>query len=209
MTAESCDQGPTSVRLPDSTIGQTFAQAVERFGERDVLVSRRQGVRLTYAQLDEHVSPCARALIASGIRGGSCRHLRPEPRRHAVRDCPYRRGAGHGQSLVPAVRAQLRARAIGPVAKIVGLIKDSVPEGPIAVPASPFDSSVPRSRTIRVPPKRIRRREVVSRSAIGQIQSGSIPRPRGRRHRGGTRGAAERPTGSCCMAQARRGLAVG
>jgi fatty-acyl-CoA synthase len=67
--ALSIDSG---VRTPllDETIGSNLAATVARFGTSDAIVSRHQGVRLTYAQLWDEVDRVARALLALGIERG-------------------------------------------------------------------------------------------------------------------------------------------
>jgi fatty-acyl-CoA synthase len=62
--------GPSDVPLRGETIGQMWDAIVARHGGRDALVSCRQGVRWTYAELDEQVARCARALVAEGVERG-------------------------------------------------------------------------------------------------------------------------------------------
>jgi fatty-acyl-CoA synthase len=62
--------GTTDVPLLSDTIDANFRRAVERFGEREALVVRHQGIRWTYAQLDEQVDRLARALVATGVGVG-------------------------------------------------------------------------------------------------------------------------------------------
>ena len=57
-------------RAEPTTIGASFRQAVERFGDRTALVQLAQGVRLTYAELGREVDRAARAFIAHGVRQG-------------------------------------------------------------------------------------------------------------------------------------------
>src|SRR4051794_22981659 len=52
------------------TIGADLELTVQRFGERDALVSCAQGIRLTYAELDAAVDRVARGLLAMGIERG-------------------------------------------------------------------------------------------------------------------------------------------
>ncbi|HEY5160705.1 MAG TPA: AMP-binding protein [Gaiellaceae bacterium] len=63
-------QGLSSVALRAETIGQMWAEIVAAHAGSDALVSRHQGIRWTYAQMDEQVERCARALIAEGVQKG-------------------------------------------------------------------------------------------------------------------------------------------
>ena len=63
-------QGLSDVPLRAETIGQMWASTVAAHGDRPALVSRHQGIRWTYAQMDEQVERCARALIAEGVQKG-------------------------------------------------------------------------------------------------------------------------------------------
>jgi fatty-acyl-CoA synthase len=62
--------GTSAKPLLGETIGQAFRRTAERFGDRDAVVSRHQGIRWTYRELDEQVERCARALMAAGIQAG-------------------------------------------------------------------------------------------------------------------------------------------
>jgi fatty-acyl-CoA synthase len=62
--------GAWEVPLRGHTIGEDLQRTAERCGERDALVSRHQGIRLTYAELDAEVDRVARALLAAGIERG-------------------------------------------------------------------------------------------------------------------------------------------
>jgi fatty-acyl-CoA synthase len=46
----SYSRGPVDPPLLESTIGDELRRTVERFGGRDALVVRHQGVRLTYRE---------------------------------------------------------------------------------------------------------------------------------------------------------------
>jgi fatty-acyl-CoA synthase len=72
MTARalSYTHGTTEVPLRGETIGEMWSDAVARYGDRDALVSRHQGIRWTYAELDGQVERCARALVAFGVDAG-------------------------------------------------------------------------------------------------------------------------------------------
>jgi fatty-acyl-CoA synthase len=62
--------GPTTPPLLEQTIGENLRASAARFAEREALVSRHEGVRLTYAQLDAEVDRLARGLLAAGIEAG-------------------------------------------------------------------------------------------------------------------------------------------
>jgi fatty-acyl-CoA synthase len=52
------------------TIGNALRRTVGRFGYREALVVRHQNVRLTYKQLWDQTTRCARGLLAHGIQKG-------------------------------------------------------------------------------------------------------------------------------------------
>src|SRR5215212_8661708 len=62
--------GASSTPLLGQTIGENLDRAVERWGEREALVSCHQGLRYTYAELGEAVDRLARGLLASGLEPG-------------------------------------------------------------------------------------------------------------------------------------------
>ena len=62
--------GASVVPLLGETIGTNLRRTVERFGPREALVVRHQNVRLTYAELWDHVSRCARGLLDHGVQRG-------------------------------------------------------------------------------------------------------------------------------------------
>ncbi|KRE60176.1 AMP-binding protein [Nostocoides sp. Soil756] len=62
--------GPLEPPLLEQTIGACLDATVERFGDREALVDRAQGVRLTYAELGEQVDRLARGLVGAGIEKG-------------------------------------------------------------------------------------------------------------------------------------------
>ena len=66
----SYSHGTSSMPLSGQTIGQMLADVHVRFGDRPAVVSRHQGIRLTYAELTAEIDRCARALIASGVMTG-------------------------------------------------------------------------------------------------------------------------------------------
>ena len=69
-TSPSSATGPSHPPLLDHTIGADLERTVERFGDREALVVRSQGVRWTYGELDERVGALARALLAEGYSVG-------------------------------------------------------------------------------------------------------------------------------------------
>src|SRR5215218_4996142 len=62
--------GPTEPPLLEETIGAVLRRIAAAQGAREALVSRHQGVRLTYAELDAAVDELARALLALGVEQG-------------------------------------------------------------------------------------------------------------------------------------------
>jgi len=70
MPAPSYTHGASGVTLLGETIGENLRRTVERFGDREALVSRHQGYRATYRQLWEQTGAAARGLMERGIRQG-------------------------------------------------------------------------------------------------------------------------------------------
>jgi fatty-acyl-CoA synthase len=70
VAASSYARGSAATPLLEVTIGANFDQTVERFGEREALVSCAQQVRFTYRELGAAVDRLARGLIAAGLRRG-------------------------------------------------------------------------------------------------------------------------------------------
>ncbi|MFZ0215900.1 MAG: AMP-binding protein [Candidatus Dormiibacterota bacterium] len=70
MPDPSYVQGACGAPLLGDTIGGNLRRAVERFGQREALVDRPQGLRLTYRELWAETSRCARGLMARGIERG-------------------------------------------------------------------------------------------------------------------------------------------
>src|SRR3954452_8689372 len=68
--ARSYAHGASQTPLLGETIGESLERTVARFPEREALVVRHQGVRLTYAELNEQVDRLARALMAAGLETG-------------------------------------------------------------------------------------------------------------------------------------------
>src|SRR3954454_7088086 len=62
--------GVVSQPLIGETIGENLERAVARFGNREALVVRHQGVRLTYAELDAQVNALARGFLGAGLVKG-------------------------------------------------------------------------------------------------------------------------------------------
>ncbi len=70
MPEPSYVQGACGAPLLGETIGQNLYRSVQRFGDREALVDRQQGVRLTYRQLWDQTTRCAKGLLAHGVRRG-------------------------------------------------------------------------------------------------------------------------------------------
>lgn len=66
---QSYDKGPTSP-LIELTIGDFFDQTVERYPDKEALVSAHQNVRLTYRELQQKVNQLASAMIRMGLQKG-------------------------------------------------------------------------------------------------------------------------------------------
>jgi fatty-acyl-CoA synthase len=64
------ETGPSTPALPTTTIGGALDLAVQRYGEREALVSVEQGHRYTYRELSDAVDAVARGLIARGVEKG-------------------------------------------------------------------------------------------------------------------------------------------
>jgi fatty-acyl-CoA synthase len=62
--------GTTDIPLLEETIGAAFERTVASHPEREALVSRHQGLRYTYAELDAAVDEVARGLLALGLERG-------------------------------------------------------------------------------------------------------------------------------------------
>jgi fatty-acyl-CoA synthase len=70
VTALSYAHGVSDTPLLGETIGANLARTVAVHGAREALVVRHQGIRWTYAELDERVDRVARGLIATGLQQG-------------------------------------------------------------------------------------------------------------------------------------------
>ena len=62
--------GASDIPLIGMTIGDAFDRTVARFPDRDALISRHQGLRYTWTQLQDEVNRFARSLMALGIQKG-------------------------------------------------------------------------------------------------------------------------------------------
>ena len=70
MTGLSHVSGSTEVPLLETTIGQALSLAARRWGEELALVSRHQGLRWSWAELDAEVDQIASGLLAHGVGKG-------------------------------------------------------------------------------------------------------------------------------------------
>jgi len=70
MRAQSYVSGSSEVPLLGETIGENLRRTVERFPDREALVSVAQGYRATYRQFWEETSLVARGLLARGVKRG-------------------------------------------------------------------------------------------------------------------------------------------
>src|SRR5919197_1661524 len=62
--------GASDVPLLGETVGANFERTVARVPDAEALVSRHQGLRYTYAELNERVDQVARGLMALGLEPG-------------------------------------------------------------------------------------------------------------------------------------------
>jgi fatty-acyl-CoA synthase len=69
-TAQSYARGSSSVPLLEETIGSNLDRTVERFGDREALVSCAQQRSYTYNEFAAAVDQLARGLIAAGLQQG-------------------------------------------------------------------------------------------------------------------------------------------
>jgi fatty-acyl-CoA synthase len=70
MPSLSYAHGATDTPLLGETIGHNLERTAARVPDSDALVSRHQGVRYTYAQLNDAVDRLACGMLASGLRKG-------------------------------------------------------------------------------------------------------------------------------------------
>lgn len=66
----SYDRGPVDVPLLDETIGMAFERIASLNADREALIVRHQGVRLTYEELNRHSTKLASAMVRRGIDKG-------------------------------------------------------------------------------------------------------------------------------------------
>lgn len=66
---QSYDKGP-EVTLIEATIGDFFDAIVDKYPEREALVSRHQNIRWTYKQLQQQVNQLASSMIEMGLEIG-------------------------------------------------------------------------------------------------------------------------------------------
>src|SRR2546421_573848 len=62
--------GTSTLPLIGETIGNYFNRAVDQWGDREALVVRHQGIRLTYAELGKRVDAVAAGLLGLGLEPG-------------------------------------------------------------------------------------------------------------------------------------------
>ena len=70
MEQTSYAHGVSTTPLLGETIGANLDRTVATHGDRDALIARHQGVRMTYTELGEAVDRVARGLMALGLRTG-------------------------------------------------------------------------------------------------------------------------------------------
>jgi fatty-acyl-CoA synthase len=70
VTAPSYAHGASDAPLLGETIGAAFDSCVERFGDREALVSRHQHLRYTWSELAGEVERAAGGLLALDLRAG-------------------------------------------------------------------------------------------------------------------------------------------
>jgi fatty-acyl-CoA synthase len=66
----SYDHGASEVPFLDLAIGAQFDATVARYGDRDALISRHQGIRWSYDELKTEVDRCAAGLVSLGLKPG-------------------------------------------------------------------------------------------------------------------------------------------
>ena len=125
--SSSYDAGGAGAPLVGDTIGAALAKMVDAQPDVDAVVSRHQGIRLSYGQLGEEVEAVARGLLAVGIETGdrvgiwaptcvewtllqfACARVGRDPRerqpglpaeRARVRSPPLRRAAARDRAVV-------------------------------------------------------------------------------------------------------------
>jgi fatty-acyl-CoA synthase len=68
--SDSYARGEHTTPLLEETISANLDRTIQRFGDREALVSVHQSLRYTYAELGQAVDELSRALIAAGLRTG-------------------------------------------------------------------------------------------------------------------------------------------
>ena len=69
-SGSSYASGPSSLPLLGETIGSSLERVAATYGDRDALVSVHQGVRYTYAELNDRVDGVAMGLLSYGLERG-------------------------------------------------------------------------------------------------------------------------------------------
>src|SRR4051812_36547377 len=70
MPSPSYAHGVSDHPLLGETIGANLERTAARVPDRPALISRHQGVRMTYSELDAEVDRVGRALLAAGLSTG-------------------------------------------------------------------------------------------------------------------------------------------
>ena len=70
MDMQSYDKGATEVPLIEQTIGDFFDDMVEKHPDREALISRHEGKRYTYRELQAESNKLASALLNLGLEPG-------------------------------------------------------------------------------------------------------------------------------------------
>ena len=108
--------GTREPALLEQTIGDNLDATVARVPDRDALVDRAAGIRMTYAELGAEVDRLARGARGRRVEGRPRRHLGPELRRVGPDPVRHRQGRGDPRHINPAYRSHelgLRARQAG------------------------------------------------------------------------------------------------
>ncbi|KAM5474892.1 hypothetical protein MferCBS49748_000300 [Microsporum ferrugineum] len=63
-------RGPSEPPLFEQTVGDYFANTVKKYGDRTAVISRHQGQRVTYEELDRKSNSLARGLVSTGVKKG-------------------------------------------------------------------------------------------------------------------------------------------
>ena len=115
MTLSYAD-GVSATPLLGETIGDNLARTAAAHPDADALVSCHQGLRWTYAELDERVDRAAAALIAAGLEAGDRLGIwspnRAEWTLLQYATAPRRDHPGQRQPGLPDLRALVRAAPV-------------------------------------------------------------------------------------------------